>query len=116
MKEFLPNIGAQPIIDSKECFVTMTPDEHFIVDFDRNDNDILVLSPCSAHGFKYSAGIGKLAAEMVLRGERNPHYSMFRIDRFDGKEKQVKYWSDNFIKNQNNSVNPFDKYYLKPKL
>ena len=33
VKEFLPNIGVEPIINEKECFVTLTPDEHFIVDF-----------------------------------------------------------------------------------
>jgi len=48
--------------DQKECFVTMTPDEHFIIDFSPEDKNILILSPCSAHGFKYSAGVGKLAA------------------------------------------------------
>jgi len=40
----------------------MAPDEHFIIDFSPEDKNILILSPCSAHGFKYSAGVGKLAA------------------------------------------------------
>lgn len=83
MKEFLPNIGKQPVIDEKECFVTLTPDENFIIDFDPKDKNILFLSPCSAHGFKYVGGVGRLAARMIRDGRHDDRYSMFRINRFD---------------------------------
>lgn len=61
----------------------MTPDENFIIDFDPSDKNILYLSPCSAHGFKYSGGVGRLAARMIKDGRHDDKYSMFRINRFE---------------------------------
>ncbi|EAR86962.1 monomeric sarcosine oxidase (macronuclear) [Tetrahymena thermophila SB210] len=110
MKEFLPNIGRQPVIDEKECFVTMAPDENFIIDFDPNDKNILYLSPCSAHGFKYSGGVGRLAARMIKHGRHEDQYSMFRLNRFENQNVQ---WSDLFIK-QDLAYNPFSKYFQNP--
>lgn len=59
---FLPEVSNMEIVDAMQCYVTMTKDEHFIIDFHPNSKNILVLSPCSAHGFKYSGGIGMLAS------------------------------------------------------
>ena len=64
------------------CMYTNTPDEHFILDFHPAHRQILIASPCSGHGFKFSAAIGQIATEL-LRGKQ-PEFdlSLFRIDRF----------------------------------
>jgi len=61
---------------------TNTPDEHFIVDYHPAHPQVLVVSPCSGHGFKFSSVIGELAA--TLLGGQQPRFdlSLFRIDRF----------------------------------
>ena len=46
----------------------MTPDKNFIIDFHPNSKNILVLSPCSGHGFKFAAVIGKIALEILDTG------------------------------------------------
>ena len=45
------------------CMYTNTPDEHFIIDEYPGCPQILVVSPCSGHGFKFSSIVGKIAAD-----------------------------------------------------
>jgi sarcosine oxidase len=64
------------------CMYTNTPDEHFILDFHPEHPQVLMASPCSGHGFKFSAVIGEIAGEL-LRGKQPPFdLSLFRINRF----------------------------------
>lgn len=44
------------------CLFTMTDDSHFILD---RRGPVVVLSPCSGHGFKFTPIIGSLAADVV---------------------------------------------------
>ena len=66
------------------CMYTNTPDENFILDYLPGHPRILVASPCSGHGFKFSSVIGELIA-MLLSGDK-PGFdlSLFKIDRFPG--------------------------------
>ena len=54
--------------DIKNCFYSNTPDGHFIIDFYPNNKNLVILSPCSGHGFKFAASIGKLAVKMCKNG------------------------------------------------
>ena len=40
------------------CMYTNTPDENFIIDFHPEHKNILIASPCSGHGFKFSSLTG----------------------------------------------------------
>jgi sarcosine oxidase len=42
------------------------PDARFIIDRHPDHDRIIVASPCSGHGFKHSAGIGDVLAQMAL--------------------------------------------------
>jgi sarcosine oxidase len=48
------------------CMYTNTPDEDFIIDLHPQHPDIVIASPCSGHGFKFSAIIGRLLADLAL--------------------------------------------------
>ena len=48
------------------CMYTNTPDEDFIIDLHPQHPNIVIASPCSGHGFKFSAIIGRLLADMVF--------------------------------------------------
>jgi sarcosine oxidase len=50
---------------SKTCLYTVTDDFGFVIDFLPGNENVLVVSPCSGHGFKHSAGVGLLAKQMV---------------------------------------------------
>jgi glycine/D-amino acid oxidase-like deaminating enzyme len=67
------------------CMYTNTPDQHFILDHHPLYPQVLLASPCSGHGFKFSSVIGELAATLLR--DRPPAFdlSLFSICRFDGK-------------------------------
>ena len=64
------------------CMYTNTPDHDFVVDFSPRDRRVLVLSPCSGHGFKFAPVIGDIAADLVLEGSTRRDISHFAASRF----------------------------------
>jgi glycine/D-amino acid oxidase-like deaminating enzyme len=63
------------------CMYTNTPDEDFIIDYHPDHRNIIIASPCSGHGFKFSSAIGKLLCEMALEQSLNFDISVFKIKR-----------------------------------
>ena len=45
---------------------------------------VVVVSPCSGHGFKFISVVGEIAADLALDGGTRHDIDMFRIDRFEG--------------------------------
>jgi len=64
------------------CLYTVTPDSNFLIDRHPESHRILVVSPCSGHGFKHSAAIGEVAAQWVLDGSSVIDVSAFALSRF----------------------------------
>jgi sarcosine oxidase len=64
------------------CMYTNTPDEDFIIDFHPDFPNIIVASPCSGHGFKFSSLTGLLLCQLALEGRTGFDLSPFRIGRF----------------------------------
>ena len=71
-----------PALTLRSCLFTNTPDEHFIVDRLGGGSPVVVASPCSGHGFKFSAVIGELLADIVVDGLPSPDIELFRLSRF----------------------------------
>jgi sarcosine oxidase len=67
---------------SAVCMYTNTPDEHFIIDFHPLNNNIIIASPCSGHGFKFSSAIGKLLCDMATGKKLDFDIAPFNINRF----------------------------------
>ena len=68
LRRFLPSAEGK-LNSSAVCLYTNTPDENFVIDFHPRSRRVLVASPCSGHGFKFSSVVGEIAAQM-LSGER----------------------------------------------
>lgn len=66
---------------SAVCMYTNTPDEDFIIDHHPDHPNIIIASPCSGHGFKFSSLTGKLLADLVLKGHSEFDLSPFAINR-----------------------------------
>ena len=64
------------------CLYTTTPDSNFVVDFHPDSDRIIIASPCSGHGFKHSAAIGELLADLAFNGVSKIDISSFSIERF----------------------------------
>lgn len=70
------------------CLYTVTPDSNFLVDWHPAMERVLVVSPCSGHGFKHSAAIGEAAADIVTKGGSGIDLSAFRLSRFERTKPQ----------------------------
>jgi sarcosine oxidase len=75
--------GLKPVaVKAITCLYTVTPDSNFLIDWHPESERILVVSPCSGHGFKHSAAIGEVAVQMVTEGKSRIDLSAFALSRF----------------------------------
>ena len=79
----IPSLAGR-CLNAVTCLYTNTPDEHFIVDRHPRSPRVLVVSPCSGHGFKFCPVIGEMVADMLQRENPKPAVDLFRIGRFPG--------------------------------
>ena len=71
-----------PRLDSRVCMYTNTPDQHFILDTHPEFPHVVIASPCSGHGFKFSSVVGEIVADLAL-GRRPPfEIGFLSLDRF----------------------------------
>jgi sarcosine oxidase len=64
------------------CLYTVTPDHRFVIDIHPEHPQIILASPCSGHGFKYSAAIGEVVAQLVMEGSSRIDIGAFSFGRF----------------------------------
>jgi sarcosine oxidase len=69
------------LVKADVCLYTVTPDEHFILDFHPESERVIVASPCSGHGFKHGAAVGETLAELALNGRSTLDISHFSLTR-----------------------------------
>lgn len=67
------------------CMYTDTPDGHFIIDWHPRSSRVLLASPCSGHGFKFSSAIGEVLADLLIRGSSRFDMRLFALDRLMGR-------------------------------
>jgi sarcosine oxidase len=64
------------------CLYTVTPDAGFVIDTHPESERVIVASPCSGHGFKHSAALGEVLADMAQTGRAAIDLRPFRLSRF----------------------------------
>jgi sarcosine oxidase len=69
------------VVTTATCIYTATADSMFLIDRHPEHDNILVVSPCSGHGFKHSAAIGESVAQWVLDGQSMIDLSSFNLAR-----------------------------------
>jgi sarcosine oxidase len=84
LEPILPALAAAPVRESDVCLFTNTPDHDFIIDFHPFLPQVLISSPCSGHGFKFSSAIGEIQADLLTTGKSAFDLSPFRIGRLAG--------------------------------
>ena len=76
-------IGVSPkCIKTATCLYTVTPNARFIIDKLLENERVIIASPCSGHGFKHSAAIGEILAELVTEGKSKIDISVFAFKNF----------------------------------
>jgi len=81
LRRFVPTADGA-LKSAAVCIYTNTPDEHFILDYHPDHRQVLIASPCSGHGFKFSPVIGELATKLLEDKTSGFDLSLFRMNRF----------------------------------
>jgi sarcosine oxidase len=74
--------AAGPVRSLKTCIYTNTTDEDFILDRHAAHPQIVLASPCSGHGFKFSSIVGEILADLATGGATQHDISRLRLSRF----------------------------------
>jgi sarcosine oxidase len=65
------------------CLYTVTPDHKFVIEAHPEFPQVIVASPCSGHGFKHSAAIGEILAQLATEARSEIDISAFSFQRFE---------------------------------
>ncbi len=77
VRRFLPSADG-PLRSATVCPYTNTPDGHFWIDRHPTCASVLIASPCSGHGFKFSSVVGEILADLATHGTTSFDLSLFR--------------------------------------
>jgi sarcosine oxidase len=78
LRDRIPKLPGR-LVEAKTCLYTSTANGHFIID--RVAEDVLVVSPCSGHGFKFCSVIGEIVADLVCDGRTRHDIGLFRLKK-----------------------------------
>lgn len=71
------------------CTYTNAPDDHFILDRHPLADRVIIASPCSGHGFKFSPAIGEVLVDLVQTGRSRFDLAPFAVGRAGLRAKSV---------------------------
>lgn len=80
VRSYLPAVS-EKLLRTAVCIYTNTPDEHFLLDRHPDHSQVLIVSPCSGHGFKFSSVIGEVVADLVTSANPRFDLDLFRLRR-----------------------------------
>lgn len=80
LREFLPGIGC--CLHGASCTYDNTPDEDFIIDTLPGQDNTLIISGLSGHGFKFASVLGEIACQFALGKTSDYDLSPFSLSRF----------------------------------
>lgn len=73
-----------PLQSAITCRYTSTADGHFLVDRLVGSPQVVLVSACSGHGFKFAPTIGAAAADLAVQGRTDLPTGGFSLARFGG--------------------------------
>ncbi len=78
---YLPGIAGPPVA-AIGCIYTSTPNDNFIIDWVPDSPQVLFVSACSGHGYKFAPAIGEVAADLVTQHSSRTDIKPFSLARF----------------------------------
>ena len=79
LRGWIPALAEAPIDVTETCLYTVAPDEHFRLGPLPDRCDVIVASPCSGHGFKFSCLIGRILADLAVSGQTDIDITHWRL-------------------------------------
>lgn len=83
---YFPGVSPE-CVRAVNCLYTVTPDRHFVIDFHPEHPEVIIASPCSGHGFKHSAAVGEILAQMALDGKTSIDISSCSLGRLQPRQQ-----------------------------
>jgi len=80
-QQYIPD-AAGPLLGTRRCLYTLTPEKHFIVDQHPNHPQVVIGAGFSGHGFKFTTLMGKMLADLAVEGKTSHDTSLFKVTRF----------------------------------
>lgn len=80
-QQYIPG-AAGPLLSTRRCLYTLTPDKHFIVDPHPRYAQVVIGAGFSGHGFKFTTLMGKMLADLAVDGHTPHNTSLFKLARF----------------------------------
>lgn len=77
LRRYIPAADSPPL-RSAVCLYTNTPDQHFLIDAHPRHDEVLIVSACSGHGFKFASAVGELATDLLTGTAADFDLSLFR--------------------------------------
>lgn len=75
-----PGLKNQPVLESRVCQLTLSKDEHFIIDKHPEMDNVWFVCAGSGHGFKHGPALGEYVANRILANKLDPEYdNAFRL-------------------------------------
>ena len=81
VERYIPGAESR-IVESAVCLYTDAPDMDFALGPLDGLPEVVVVSACSGHGFKFASAIGEIAAQMALGESPSLDVSRFSPSRF----------------------------------
>jgi len=78
VKDKLPGLSRE-CIRAASCLYTVTPGHKFVIDYHPKQKNVIIASPCSGHGFKHSAAVGEILAQLATSGKTKLDISKFTL-------------------------------------
>lgn len=64
VRPHIPGLSSE-CLKAEACLYSKAPDWKFLIDYHPDNQNVIIASPCSGHGFKHSAAIGEVIADMA---------------------------------------------------
>jgi monomeric sarcosine oxidase len=78
---YIPD-AAGPLLFTRRCLYTLTPDKDFVVDQHPDYPQVVIGAGFSGHGFKFTTLMGKMLADLAVDGSTPHDTSLFKLSRF----------------------------------
>lgn len=81
LRDYMPGANGM-LVRGSVCMYAMTEDEHFVIDRHPERERIWLACGFSGHGFKFASAVGRMMADLAVKGDTMLDRSPFSLKRF----------------------------------
>ncbi|TMV50709.1 N-methyl-L-tryptophan oxidase [Paenibacillus mesophilus] len=81
LRDYMPGANGT-LVRGSVCMYAMTEDEHFVIDRHPERERIWLACGFSGHGFKFASAVGRMMADLAIKGDTALDRSPFSLERF----------------------------------